>query len=90
MSRVRWKGPYSSEKILSKLNLKKKKKNLLVKIWSRSFTILPVFVNHRFEIYNGKSFISLLILENMVGHKFGEFVYTRARFFYKKQKKNKK
>lgn len=59
----------------------KKNKDLLAnkKIWSRRSVILPEFVGHTVRIYNGRTFVRCKITEAKVGHKFGEFAYTRKR-----------
>ncbi|KDP20726.1 hypothetical protein JCGZ_21197 [Jatropha curcas] len=59
----------------------KNKKDLLSnkKIWSRRSVILPEFVGYSVRIYNGKTFVRCKITEAKVGHKFGEFAYTRKR-----------
>ena len=46
--------------------------------WSRRSTITPDFIGHTFSVHNGKSFISVHVTENMVGHKLGEFALTRV------------
>ena len=48
-----------------------------IKTWSRRSMIIPDFVGHTFEVHNGKSFVSVFVTENMVGHKLGEFSVTR-------------
>jgi small subunit ribosomal protein S19 len=48
-----------------------------LKIWSRRSTVVPQFVGQKVLIYNGKTWLSVLITEEMVGHKFGEFASTR-------------
>ncbi len=50
----------------------------VIKIWSRRSVILPQFVGLTFGVYNGQKFIPVLVTENMVGHKFGEFSPTRT------------
>ena len=50
----------------------------VIKIWSRRSTILPQFVGLTFGVHNGQKFIPVLVTENMVGHKFGEFSPTRT------------
>lgn len=50
-----------------------------MKIWSRRSTILPEFVGSSVRIYNGKTFVRCKITEGKVGHKFGEFSFTRKR-----------
>jgi len=54
---------------------------------SRSSTIIPSFVGKIFLIHNGKNYYKLKILDEMIGHKLGEFVPTRKTFTFKKQKK---
>ena len=50
----------------------------VIKMWSRRSVILPQFVGLTFGVYNGQKFIPVLVTENMVGHKFGEFSPTRT------------
>lgn len=72
------KGPYINEKLLKKVQaLNEAKQKKMIKTWSRSSTIVPEFVGHTIAIHNGKQFIPVLITENMVGHKLGEFAPTR-------------
>ena len=78
MSRSKYKGPFF------KVNYLKKKKWL--KITNKNLTILPEYNNHSVSIYNGKNFIKLLINDKMIGFKFGEFINTRKKHIYKKQK----
>jgi small subunit ribosomal protein S19 len=49
-----------------------------IKTWSRRSTITPDFVGHTINIHNGKTFVTLFVTENMVGHKLGEFAPTRT------------
>jgi len=49
-----------------------------IQTWSRRSTITPDFIGHTFNVHNGKSFISVYVTENMVGHKLGEFALTRT------------
>jgi ribosomal protein S19 len=78
MSRSKSKGPFF------RVNLLKRKK--WIKIYNKNLTILPEYVEHFVNIYNGKNFISLKINEKMIGFKFGEFIYTRKKHIYKKKK----
>ena len=48
-----------------------------IKTWSRRSTIAPEFVGHTFMVHNGKTFATVFVTENMVGHKLGEFAATR-------------
>lgn len=83
MSRSKWKGPY----IGSENSKTKDLKNKL--ILPRNVEITPKLVGLTFKIHNGKEYQDIIVLEEMVGHKFGEFVFTRGKFSFKK-KKNKK
>jgi small subunit ribosomal protein S19 len=93
MSRAAWKGPFIEPHLylkINKLNNQSSVTSIPLKIWSRKSTILPECVGLKFEIHNGKTFYPVLITENMVGHKFGEFSHTRKICLYKKSKKKKK
>jgi small subunit ribosomal protein S19 len=52
----------------------------VIKTWSRRSTILPQFVGLTFGVHNGQKFIPVLVTENMIGHKFGEFAPTRTYY----------
>lgn len=58
-----------------------------IKTNRRNSIIFPTFVGKTVQIHNGKNFIKVIILKEMVGHKLGEFVRTRKTFKYKKNKK---
>ena len=49
-----------------------------IQTWSRRSTITPDFVGLNFTVHNGRAFLPVYVTENMVGHKLGEFVPTRA------------
>jgi len=79
MTRSVWKGPFVHPSLLKKIDkLKGVTNKKPIKTWSRNSTIIPDFVGHSFMIHNGKSFISITISEEMVGHKLGEFSPTRV------------
>ena len=59
-------------------------------IKDRSLIILPCFEGETFFIYNGKIYISLFIKKEMVGHRFGEFIFTTKSPIFKAKKKKKK
>ena len=81
MARSVWRGPFVEPSLIKKVELLKGKSNPApIKTWSRKSTIIPDFVGISFLIYNGKKFIPITISEDMVGHKFGEFVPTRQFF----------
>ena len=79
MPRSLKKGPYINFKLEKKVvamdNASSKK---VIKTWSRSSTVSPLFVGHTFAVHNGNKFIPVFITENMVGHKLGEFAPTRT------------
>ena len=52
-------------------------KKTVIKTWSRDCTIAPEFVGHTFGVHNGKQHIPVFVTEDMVGHKLGEFSFTR-------------
>jgi small subunit ribosomal protein S19 len=64
------------QKKVDKMNEADKKRP--IKTWSRRSTITPDFVGHTINIHNGKTFVTLFVTENMVGHKLGEFAPTRT------------
>ena len=88
MPRSSWKGPYVNAALQKKIKKQKSKAN--IKSWDRSTYILPEYENKPFQIYNGKSFVSILVRDKMIGHKFGEFVPTRKNFSFKKAKRKGK
>jgi len=90
MSRSKWKGPYVNEKIINQINIKTFLNNNFIKTTSRNSEIINTFVGLTFEIHTGKTFLKLEITEDMVGYKFGEFVFTRSHAPPKKKKIKKK
>jgi small subunit ribosomal protein S19 len=79
MGRSLKKGPYVDPKVLRKvLKQKETGDRLPIRTWSRRTTIVPEFVNHSFEVHNGKNHIKVFVVEEMVGHKLGEFAPTRT------------
>ena len=79
MSRSSKKGPFVDPKLVKKVMAQKATGDKdVIKTWSRACQIPPEFVGHKFSIHNGKSFINVLIVEGMVGHRLGEFASTRT------------
>ncbi len=79
MGRSLKKGPFYDEHLAKKLAaLEASKEKKVVKTWSRRSTILPDWVSYTIAVHNGRKFIPVLITENMVGHKLGEFSPTRT------------
>ena len=87
MKRVKWKGPHISRKLLKKIEDTNYNPKNTIKTTSKNSIIVPRFVGLKFKIYNGKTFITLKVIEEMLHHKFGEFINTRKQFSYKKKKK---
>jgi len=87
MSRSIYKGPFFDPQLKTKLELRKKKKQEVI-LKKKNSIILPEYIDLFFKIYNGKQYLKLKVIEEMVGHKFGEFIFTRK--FKKKDKKKKK
>ena len=79
MTRSLKKGPFVDHHLLAKadkaVTTKDKKP---IKTWSRRSTVLPEFVGFTIAVHNGKNHIPVLVNENMVGHKLGEFALTRT------------
>ncbi len=91
MARSVWKGPFIDGYLLGKADkVRAGGRNEVIKIWSRRSTILPQFVGLTFGVYNGQKFIPVLVTENMVGHKFGEFSPTRTYYGHGVDKKAKR
>ena len=90
MARSIKKGPYVDHHLLAKVQNRDTSRNDLIKTWSRRSTILPVMVGVNLAVYNGKNFIPVLVTEEMVGHKLGEFAPTRTYYGHAADKKAKK
>jgi small subunit ribosomal protein S19 len=78
MSRSLKKGPYVFFKLLKKINGKKPSDTGAIKTWARGSQISPEMVGFTFAVHNGKSFTDVLVTEDMVGHRFGEFSPTKT------------
>ncbi len=79
MGRSLRKGPFVDTHLMKKVE-KSKKEGLRapIKTWSRRSMIIPEMIGMNFEVHNGKKFILVVVTENMVGHKLGEFSITRT------------
>ena len=79
MARSVWKGPFVDGYLLKKADKARGSgRNEIIRTWSRRSTILPQFVGLTFGVHNGRKFLPVLVTENMVGHKLGEFAATRT------------
>ena len=78
MSRSTKKGPFVDTPLLEKLEaMNRVNEKKVIKTWSRRSTVIPEMVGHTMAVHNGKKFIPVYVTENMVGHKLGEFSFTR-------------
>lgn len=77
MTRSLAKGPYVYDRLLKKIAGKDPLKTEAIKTWARDSQIAPEMVGFTFGVHNGKSFIPVLVTEDMVGHRLGEFSPTR-------------
>ena len=91
MARSIWKGPFVEGYVLNKAEkVRESGRNEVIKIWSRKSTILPQFVGLTFGVYNGRKHIPVLVREEMIGQKFGEYSPTRTYYGHAADKKMKK
>lgn len=91
MARSIWKGPFVDLYLLKKAEeAQEGGKKAPIRTWSRRSTIVPQFVGLTFNVYNGKQFIPVLVVEDMVGHKLGEFAPTRTYYGHGVDKKAKR
>jgi small subunit ribosomal protein S19 len=92
MSRSLKKGPFTSPKLLKKVEQMNdgKNKKTVIRTWSRASTVFPQMVGHTIAVHNGKQHVPIYITENMVGHKLGEFAPTRTYRGHLVEKKKKK
>lgn len=91
MARSIWKGPFIDGYLLKKADaVRESGRKEVIKTWSRRSTILPQFVGITFGVYNGQKFIPVLVTENMIGHKLGEFSPTRTYYGHAADKKAKR
>ena len=77
MSRSIKKGPVLDEKLLKKISKLKPNDKTVVKTWSRWAVITPEMVGFIVGVHNGRMHVPVVVVENMVGHKLGEFSPTR-------------
>lgn len=79
MSRSIKKGPYVKESLLNKINeMNQNGEKKVIKTWSRSSTIFPQMIGHTIAVHDGRKHVPVYIQEDMVGHKLGEFAFTRT------------
>jgi len=78
MARSIKKGPFVDGHLMEKIEKMNKGQKRPIQTWSRRSMITPDFVGHTFNVHNGKTFVTVFVTENMVGHKLGEFAATRT------------
>lgn len=77
MPRSLKKGPYIDPKLAKKVSNLRAGDKTVIKTWARAATITPEMVGFTFGVHNGREFVQVRVVENMVGHKLGEFSLTR-------------
>ncbi len=88
MARSVWKGPFVDGYLLKKADaVRESGRKDVIRTWSRRSTIMPQFVGLNFGVHNGQKFVPVLITEDMVGHKFGEFSPSRTFYGHAADKK---
>jgi len=92
MSRSLKKGPFVAYHLLTQLEkMEVTNTRKVIVTWSRSSTILPIMIGHTIAVYNGREHVPILVQDQMVGHKLGEFASTRTyRGHVKSDKKAKR
>ena len=91
MARSISKGPFVDGYMLKKAEAARGSgRSEVIKVWSRRSTILPQFVGLTFGVHNGHKHIPVLVSEDMIGHKFGEFSPTRTFYGHAGDKRAKR
>ncbi|MBL4720757.1 MAG: 30S ribosomal protein S19 [Alphaproteobacteria bacterium] len=91
MARSVWKGPFVDGYLLKKAEaVRASGRSDIIRTWSRRSTVLPQFVGITFGVHNGHKFIPVLVTENMIGHKFGEFSPTRTYYGHTADKRSRR
>ena len=91
MARSAWKGPFVDPHVLKKAELVRERGSKeVIKTWSRRSTILPQFVGLTFGVYNGRLHIPVMVSEEMIGQKLGEYSPTRTYYGHSADKKAKR
>lgn len=79
MSRSLKKGPFVEKKLFDRIQaMNEKNEKKVLKTWSRASTIYPEFVGHTIAVHDGRKHVPVYVVEDMVGHKLGEFAPTRT------------
>ena len=79
MSRSSKKGPFVDTKLLKRVEaLNRSGEKAVLRTWSRASTVVPDMIGHTIAVHDGRRHVPIFISENMVGHKLGEFAFTRT------------
>ena len=79
MSRSSKKAPFVEEKLYNRIvAMNETNDKKVLKTWSRASTIFPEFVGHTIAVHDGRKHVPVYVVEDMVGHKLGEFAPTRT------------
>lgn len=79
MSRSLKKGPFVHAGLMKKIEaMNEKNEKKVIKTWSRSSTVFPQMIGHTIAVHDGRKHIPVYIVEDMIGHKLGEFAPTRT------------
>ncbi|MGM9571134.1 MAG: 30S ribosomal protein S19 [bacterium] len=79
MSRSLKKGPYVDKKLIAKVDkMNEANEKKILKTWARSCTIVPEMIGHTLAVYDGRKHVPVYIVDEMIGHKLGEFAPTRT------------
>lgn len=92
MTRLLKKGPFVCSNLLDQIeDFNNKNKKKIIKTYSRTSTVIPTIIGHNMAVHNGQEFFLVLINNQIVGHKLGEFAFTRTfRGHIKSDKKSKR
>lgn len=91
MARSLKKGPFVDRHLMKKVEATRASgKNTPIKTWSRRSTILPNMLGMTLAVHNGNKFVPVLVTDNMIGHKLGEFAPTRTYWGHGADKKAKR
>ena len=79
MSRSAKKGPFIDLRLLNKVEaLNRSSEKAVLKTWSRASTVVPEMIGHTIGVHDSRRHVPIFITEDMVGHKLGEFAFTRT------------
>jgi ribosomal protein S19 len=85
MSRSLWKSFLFNEYLLKTFLNKKKNKKLQLQTKLTNTIILPLFLNTVWKVYNGKQYVKLKVVKEMIGYRFGDFISTRKKTIHKRK-----